>query len=276
MAAWVFTKDVFIQADEASLPVSDLSIQRGYGVFDFFRLVNHQPLFLDDHLQRFYHSASTMHLTIPYTKEELKAILLQFILKNNLPDAGIRLTLTGGSSSDGMTIGKPNFIITQQSLGPISEAQKQGLRLMTYSHQRQLPEVKTIDYLMAIWLQPLIRQKGFDDVLYYSHDMITECPRSNFFLVMKDDTIVTPAEGVLYGITRQKVIQLAAGMFKVEERAVGLHEIHLAREAFITSTTKQILPVRQIDDKLFETEANEVTRQLQVRLANLINENIGL
>jgi branched-chain amino acid aminotransferase len=215
MAVWTFINDRFVPSAEATLPIDDLSIQRGYGVFDFFRLIGQQPLFPDDHLQRFYRSAAALHLTVPYS---------------------------------------------------------QGIRLMTYEHQRQLPEVKTIDYLMAIWLQPLIRQKGFDDVLYHRNGWITECPRSNFFLVMRDDTIVTPAEGILWGITRKKLLQITRKTFRVEERPVSLEELRMAKEAFITSTTKGILPVRQIGHHVMDIQSNLVTRKLQSMLTALINE----
>jgi branched-chain amino acid aminotransferase len=273
MAVWTFINDRFVPSAEATLPIDDLSIQRGYGVFDFFRLIGQQPLFPDDHLQRFYRSAAALHLTVPYSKAELNVLIQELIIKNDLPDSGIRLTLTGGSSPDGMNPGKSNLMMTQQSLAPLSKDQiAQGIRLMTYEHQRQLPEVKTIDYLMAIWLQPLIRQKGFDDVLYHRNGWITECPRSNFFLVMRDDTIVTPAEGILWGITRKKLLQITRKTFRVEERPVSLEELRMAKEAFITSTTKGILPVRQIGHHVMDIQSNLVTRKLQSMLTALINE----
>jgi D-alanine transaminase/branched-chain amino acid aminotransferase len=114
-----------------------------------------------------------------------------------------------------------------------------------------LPQLKTIDYLTAIWLQPLRKEKGADDLLYHQNGFISESPRSNFFLVKADGTIVTPTEGVLPGITRKKVLQVAKKHFNVEERAILLHELKEAKEAFLTSTTKQILPLSQVDDHIF-------------------------
>jgi D-alanine transaminase/branched-chain amino acid aminotransferase len=101
---------------------------------------------------------------------------------------------------------------------------------------------------MAVWLQPLLKEKGYDDVLYHQQGTITECPRSNFFLVTKGDVLVTPATNVLAGITRKKILDLTNKGLIVEERPIHLNEIKEAKAAFITSTTKQILPVAQIDD----------------------------
>jgi D-alanine transaminase/branched-chain amino acid aminotransferase len=150
-----FVNDSFLPADQASLQVGDLSIQRGYGIFDFFKTLNYTPIFLDDHLDRFYHSAAQLRLPTGKTRQDLRAVIHELQQKNNIPDSGIRMTLTGGYSSDGYSLSQPNLIITQQPLLiPISPECKKPVRLVTWNHQRQLPEIKTIDYLMAIWLQP--------------------------------------------------------------------------------------------------------------------------
>ena len=258
---FVFVRDNFVPASQASILISDLSIQRGYGIFDFFKTLGGKPVFLEDHLDRFFHSAGQLRLETGKTREELRGILAVLQQKNKIPDSGIRLTLTGGYSPDGYSLASPNLIITQQPLAAtITGELQEGIRLVTYPHQRQMPEVKTIDYLMAIWLQPFIRENGADDVLYHrggiSHQdgvnhpdgIITECPRSNFFMVTADDTIVTPARHILKGITRMKALEVAGRQFRTEQRDMTLEELKTAKEAFITSTTKHILPVLQIDD----------------------------
>jgi D-alanine transaminase/branched-chain amino acid aminotransferase len=252
MSKWVFLKDSFIEEEKACLHFGDLSFQRGYGIFDFCRLVENEPLFLDDHLDRFYFSAEAMHLRLTYSREEIKKLIKELIQQNNLTKTGVRLSLTGGYPADGFSIAKPSFIISQHSfLPPDPEQVKTGIRLLSYPYQRQLSHVKTIDYLMAIWLQPLLKEKNADEILYHQNGWISECPRSNFFLIMDDDRILTPSENVLRGITRKKIIELAKRQFQVEERAIHMDELQKAKEAFITSTTKQILPVAQIDDVVF-------------------------
>lgn len=86
-------------------------------------------------------------------------------------------------------------------------------------------------------------------------------PPVQFFLVMQDDTIVTAAEGILPGITRKKVLELARRDFSVEERAISLADLKKAKEAFVTSTTKCIVPVHQINDQSFT--GNRITHHLR-------------
>jgi D-alanine transaminase/branched-chain amino acid aminotransferase len=182
-----------------------------------------------------------MRLEVGYTKKELVGVINELIQRNQLPGSGIRLTLTGGSSPDGMRITAPALIITQTVFSaPSNESITGGIRLMTFEHQRQLPHVKTIDYIMPIWLQPLINQHRVDDVLYCHNGAVTECPRSNFFIVTNDNKVVTAEDHILKGITRAKVIALAKQHFEVEERTLLIREVLEAKEAFITSTTKKV------------------------------------
>ena len=215
--SFTFLNHTFLPAAGASLGVSDLAIQRGYGIFDYFKTIDNRPIFLDDHLDRFYHSAARMRLAAGKTREELKAIIAELQQLNQLPDSGIRITLTGGYSPDSISPGLPNLIITQHPLIPPRKDCPPPVRLISYPHQRQLPDVKTIDYLMALHLQPDICDRGAFDVLYHYNGVITECPRCNFFLVTADGTLVTPARNVLKGITRMKVLEFAYANSKVEE-----------------------------------------------------------
>ncbi len=235
--------------ENAGVPVGDLMVQRGYGIFDFLRVFNNKPLFLDAHLDRFFNSAAIMRLNIKETREELIGLVQQLIEKNNIPSSGIRLLIGGGDAPDGYTITAPHLIIIQQPLvAPLDQLDENGIHLVSYNYTRQLAEVKTIDYLMAIWLQPWMKSLGGDDILYHQGGIITECPRSNIFMVTADNVLVTPNSGMLKGITRNNIISLAAeNSINFEERPINLNEFATAKEVFITSSTRRITPVRQVD-----------------------------
>lgn len=260
-----------LPADKASLLVTDLAIERGYGVFDFFKTLQGKPIFLEDHLDRFYQSASIMQLPLNKTREQLKALVQQLMQQNKMPDSGIRITLTGGYSKDGYDLSAPNLIITQQPLPPADGLDTTGIHLVTYAHQRQVPAAKTIDYLMAVWLRSFINQEGAYDVLYHHNNNITETPRTNFFIVTKEGAVITPSHNILKGVIRKQVLQLAAGQFAVEERSISIREVYEAKEAFITSTTKNIWPVVKVDHQLInDGKPGPITRQLTMLLQQRI------
>ena len=277
-ARWIYLNDGFVPESEACIHYQDLAIQRGYGAFDFFRVKNQHPLFLDDHLERFLHSAKQLHLDPGAPIPQLKELISELITKNRISDGGIRLTLTGGYSPDGYKPGKPNLLIGQQEFLPPSASEiEKGITLITFPHQRQLPEIKSIDYLMAIWLQPAIQEQKAQDVLYHHNGWIRECPRSNFFIVDARGLLATPGIEVLKGITRKRIIRRAEKMIEVREREVHLDELSQCSEAFICSTTRGIVPVRVIDGKELGSDF-PVARKLSMLLKeeeNLMEELRG-
>ena len=271
---YCFAQNQISLIENAGVPVGDLLVQRGYGIFDYLRVANNKPLFIEAHLDRLFNSAKIMRLTITQTKEELKKIVGELIEKNNIPFSGIRLIIAGGDAPDGYTITAPHLFIIQQPLeAPPTQMATKGIHLVSYFYQRQLAEVKTTDYLMAVYLQPWMKSVGGDDILYYNNDSVSECPRSNIFMVSQDNTIVTPANNMLKGITRKNIIAVAeAHHLKLEQRDISLSEMKKAKEVFITSSTKRITPVAGLDEQKFSLEAsNSLSAQIFGHLLALEN-----
>jgi D-alanine transaminase/branched-chain amino acid aminotransferase len=250
-SATAYVRGEFVPLDQARLHVSDLAIQRGYGVFDFLRVHEGQPLFLDLHLNRFYQSARLAELTVPLERPALTAVVRELLDRNQLAQSGLKLLLTGGYSPDGYTPpAQASLVITQQPVSlPTPAALARGLRVITHEYARELPGAKTINYVMGIRLLKEVQARGADDVLYHHGGLVSEFPRSNFFLVRPDGTVVTPATHVLPGITRHNLLALNGRPYRVVEAAVTLQDLREAREAFLTSTTMRVMPVVQIDDQ---------------------------
>ena len=261
---YAYVRQEIVPLEQAHLHVSDLAIQRGYGVFDFFRIREGRPLFLEEYLSRFYASARLMHLPLPFSDGELKETIYKLMELNGLAVSGMKMILTGGYSDSGYDIVSPNLLLIQQPITlPAQALQERGLKLITQEYVREFPEVKTINYAMGIRLLQKIKVKGADDVLYHHKGVVSELPRCNFFLVRQDGTVVTPAHGMLHGITRKHVLELATKRYHAVEATVTLDDIRQASEAFLTSTTKRILPVVQVDDMVIGAgKPGAVTRQL--------------
>jgi D-alanine transaminase/branched-chain amino acid aminotransferase len=259
MSVFCFSNNKIQAIETAGVPVTDLLVQRGYGIFDFLRVAKDKPLFIEAHLDRFFNSAEIMRLNIPQTREDIKSIVAQLIEKNQMPYSGIRMIIAGGDAPDGYTIEHPHLMVIQAPLAePTLTLPTSGIKLASYNYQRQIPQVKTTDYLMAVWLQPWMKQQGADDILYHHHGLVSECPRSNFFMVTKENILVTAASNMLNGVTRKNILAVCnANAIKVEVRDLHLSEIKEAKEAFITSSTKRIIPVHQIDDVILKPNYEE-------------------
>jgi len=257
--------DKLIDQDRAFIHVHDLALLRGYGIFDFFRLIGSVPLFIDDHLNRFYRSAAYLRLEPPLSKQELKAKIIEMLEVNRIESSGVRIVLTGGESPNGYFIGQPTLFVINEPMGPpIREHFENGIKLISLEYQRDLPEVKSINYLVGIYHLPEVQKADAIDILYKFNGHVSESTRSNFFIVNDDNVIVTPGEGVLKGINRMKLIEMCQGKFPVKERPVSWNEVLNAKEAFITGTSKKVTPVIQIDDRLIaDGQPGALTKELQ-------------
>lgn len=255
-----FFKDKFIPVAEAGVSLNDLLVQRGYGIFDFLRVQNGRPLFLEDHLDRFFNSASIMHMKIKQDRNEMKRIIKELVAKNNFPYSGLKMVVAGGESPDGYSIVTPHVILIQTPITtpPLLSLSEKGFFMCSHDYQRQFPEVKTVDYLMGIWLTPWLTEQGGDDILYHHNGLVRECPRANIFMVSKDNVLITPAEKILKGVTRKHIIAVARELgIVVEERDVTLQEFYEAKEVFQSSSTKRILPVYRLDHVTYENRGQE-------------------
>ncbi|MBZ4188799.1 aminotransferase class IV [Niabella beijingensis] len=268
---WTFVNNEFAEEGKDRIRTGDLALQRGYAVFDYFRTIHNKPLFLDDYLQRFFNSAAALFITVPHNPEAVKALIFQLIEKNHIPQSGIRMIATGGYAPDSYTPVEGNFILQQQPLQlPDTATFETGIKIITQEYQRDLPEVKSINYLMGIWLQKKVKEKQAADVLYFQNHIISEFPRANVFIVTPEGRLATPSRNLLQGITRKKVIELAGELLPVEERDVFLPELTHAAEVFMTSTTKRILPVTEVDGiRIGNGTAGPVTRKLYTRFLEM-------
>ena len=265
MSSNIFLNGSFLPPEEATIHVSDLAIHRGFAIFDFFRTQNGVPFMIEDHLDRFEKSAACLNLELPYSRESIMKFVDQLLTDNNYETAGIKLILTGGESLDGLTPNKSNFIINIQPITfPADEVYHTGVKLITTEYRRDIPEVKTVNYAKVISLRDKLVDAGAVDVLFNFQGEVYETSRSNFFQI-QGDVITTQGRNVLSGITRKIVMALAkeAG-YQVEEGSLTMDRVYQADEAFITGTTKKIMPVVDINGrKIGKGLPGEKTKHLE-------------
>ena len=185
--------------------------------------------------------------------------------------------LTGGYAADGFTPTQSNLLILEVPLPKHDpKSFEDGTKLISYQYQRDLPEVKSTNYLMAVYLRNAMRQAGASDVLYHDGKFALETTRSNLFIITSEGVLVTPKERILKGITRKHLLKVAAELMPVEERAIRLEELGQAQEVFISSTTKGAMPVRQIDEHVVaDGKPGSITKQLREAFQNYLNDYLA-
>jgi len=263
----------WVHPHEAAISINDTAILRAYSVFESLRTYDRRPFHLDDHLARLYRSAELIDLDIPYTREQIAAVVREVIARNAYRHATIRIFVTGGETEDSiLPTGKPVLVVL---ITPLGERDMQrfanGVKVITTHLQRIMPEAKTNNYVAAVRaLKEAARHNAADALFVNEQGHVLEATRSNFF-IFRSDTLVTPRQGILIGVTRNVVLNLARDRFAVEERPVLLDELAQADEAFITSSSKEILPVVQIDDLVIgDGKPGPRTIELEQRFIDLV------
>lgn len=250
--AWWYVDGKWVHPDQANISLNDIAVLRGYSAFEALRTYDRRPFHLAEHLERLHRSASIIDLVIPCSREEIAGVVQEVIERNEYRHASVRMLVTGGESEDGVTaVGLPKLIVMISSLGERDmERFARGYRLITTRLQREVPEAKTSNYTSAVRALKEAARRGADDALFVNgQGHIQEATRSNFF-IFRGDTLITPRDGVLIGITRNVVLELARERFPVEERPILLEELARVDEAFVTSSSKEITPVLRIDDQV--------------------------
>ncbi len=263
MKKYFYLNGKILDINKPALQINDIGVLRGYGVFDFFRTYNGKVFHWEDHFKRFTSSAKSLNLKVLLSKDSILKIVKQLLKKNNCIDASVRLVLTGGPTDDGLSYKKPTFAILIEDIYDFPKNfYRQGAKLISFEHQRLLPQSKNNNYILAVKMGPLKKKKGAVEVLYTSDGKILEASTSNFF-IFKGATVITPKDNILKGITRKVVLRLAKKRFKVEERELKIGELDSATEAFITGTNKLIMPIVMVDNKkIGDGEVGENTKLL--------------
>lgn len=259
-----FIDGTFVQDSEAVLPVTDLAILRGYGVFDFLRTYGGVPFHLDAHIRRLINSTALIGLSCPWEFDKLRDIVVETLNRNNYPEANIRLLITGGDSSDSITPGtNPRLLVMITPLLSFpTEWYEIGVRVITADAVRCIPGAKSIDYIRGILALNDAREVGGVEAIYVDgQGQVTEGTTSNIFAVF-DGELITPPDDILPGVTRDVVLDIMAPLYKLHLRALGRQDLYDADEVFLSSSNKEVMPVRMVDDQLIGEQCpGEITQR---------------
>jgi branched-chain amino acid aminotransferase len=265
MSAVVNVNGRISDAALAVVSVFDHGFLYGEGVYETLRTYNGRPFLFDRHMRRLRNSAGLLSLPVPLTDDQIAARFDETVEAAGLgrgssSDAYIRLLITRGVgelSYDPAACPAPSIVvIVKPQIDPPPEAYERGVKVAIVSIVRNHPGsvnpiIKSNNLLNnAMAMQEAFRRGGFEGVMRNYRGEIAECTTSNLFIV-KDGTALTPplASGLLAGVTREFLFELGpeAG---VPVREMVLHDADLlgADEAFLTSTTRELVPIVTVDD----------------------------
>lgn len=258
-AAWIDGEVVPVA--EARLPLLDWGFLHSDATYDVAHVWNGRFFRLDDHLDRFLASMSALRMSIGQDRDAIAAILVELVRRSGLRTAYVEMICTRGlpqpGSRDPRSCSNRFYAFAVPFIWIADpDKQKQGLHLVVSERQRIPPasidpRVKNYHWLdMVNALFEAYDRGGETAVTVDTDGNVVEGPGFNVFAV-RDGALATPAAGILEGITRRTVIELArkAG-HTVHERALPADEARGADEVFVTSTAGGVMPVTRIDGGL--------------------------
>lgn len=248
-----------VPPEEATVSIFDRSFLFGDSVYETLRTYDKKPFALDRHLARLRGTLAGLRLRIFADDAEITRRILDTIAATGNAECYVRVVVSRGVGAFGLQAGidSPGVVyVIVRPFEPLSEeAYVRGISVVLAktrrNHRTALdPALKTGNYLNNLLAMIEAKDAGADDALLLNHEgFLTEATTSNVFLVI-GGTLVTPplSAGILEGVTRHFALDAArAAGLPVEERDVTVAELRAADEIFVTSTLKEVLPVRTLD-----------------------------
>lgn len=270
-----FLNGEFVSTDDAKVSIFDSGFIGGVSVFDTLACWRGGLFKLPQHRARFERSAHAAMIPLRCHGEELEAVIIETTRRSGLPDAYVQAIATRGRRpTPSMPSNEPTLIvyaIPYVSLWPQEKAES-GISVVIPSI-RQWPatvvdaKIKNFNRMHTHLAKLEADRAGADDiVLLDDRGLLTESRGANLFLV-RGGQLYTPQSGILEGITRQTVFEIAAELgIPAAERDLTPFDLYTAEEAFLCSTAGGIFPISEADGRTVGSDGlGPVTRLLRER-----------
>jgi branched-chain amino acid aminotransferase group I len=257
----VHLNGTLVPRSKAHLSISDHGFLYGFGLFQTMRVYNGNIFMLDRHVQRLTEAAQFIGIGDKIAGIDLEKACKEIVKINDLKTARVRLTVTNGK---GTALpwedpgGNPTVLVTAVPYVPISEEKynqgfKVGIAAVRRTRQNIIASsLKSLNYMINVMARMEVARRGQDEALLLNEDgYIAEGGASNIFFV-RSGRLVTPAinSGIIPGVTREAVMELAAGLdIVLSEGTVGKQIFKQCEEAFMTNSMIEIMPVTSISDE---------------------------
>jgi branched-chain amino acid aminotransferase len=293
MGAFVNVNGRISSGEQAAISIFDHGFLYGEGVYETVRTYNGEPFLFDRHLARLRKSAAMIMLDVPFTDQEflrrsqdtMAAAGLARGADGIVNESYIRILHTRGIGDltyDPAATPKPSLVIIVKPLPVTPEEQyEHGVKVCMVDIIRNHPQsvnplIKSNNLLNnALCMQQAMRRGGVEGVFRNYRGELSECSQSNLFIVSNGVVRTPPLDaGLLAGITRAFVFELGQGVgVKVEEAVLKDADLFDADEAFFTSSTKEIMPIVEVDDrKVGSGKPGAVTKTLLAEFRRRANE----
>ena len=256
----VFLNGEFMPMEEARVPVLDRGFIFGDGIYELVPVYSRTPFRLEGHLARMERSLSEVKIANPYSRAEWTKIIEQMIDRQSFDDQGVYWQITRGVAKRDHAFPKnvrPTvFMMSNPLVNPSKEVVENGGKAVSAQDFRwQRCDLKTISLIGNCMLRQLSAEEGAVETILFRDGKLTEASASNAYIV-KDGVIATPPKDnlILPGITLDVVFDIVKrANLPMEVREIAEAEVFGADEVWVTSSSKEIVAIVDLDGKTIGT-----------------------
>ena len=237
-----------LPVSEAKVSVDSVEFVYGYGVYETLKVRNGVLYFPELHAERLLSSAKVIGIEVSYSAEEIIAFIRTLAASVGQDSFNVKMLLMGKEKGSDLYVMALNpYYVTEKEY-------RDGVKVVTYSGERQFVEAKTLNMLMSYLAYKKAKEEGaYDALLVDREGFVCEGTRTNLFFTDGKKLFTPPLTDVLNGVTRITLFDaLQVKGIVVEERRLPLRELGKYKGYFLTSTSSKVLPVSRIDGKMFE------------------------
>ncbi len=253
----VYLNGEFVPAEEAKLSVLDRGFLFGDGIYEVIPIYHGKPFRLQEHLGRLENSLREVRMDNPHNREEWEKIILELVEKNAAgQDYAFYLQITRGIAPRDHVF--PNntaptvFMMCNPLTGAPSEVLTHGIVAITEIDTRwNRCNIKSISLLANVLHRQNALEQDAKEAILIRDGLALEGAASNLFVVV-EGRVETPPKGthILPGITRDLLLEISANHnIPAVEVDIPENRLHIANEIFVTSSTKEIMPITKLDGK---------------------------
>ncbi len=276
----IFHNDRILPLESVRLSPGQAGLLNGWGVFSTLRIYDGYPFAFERHWQRLVSDASRIELPLTFDPESVWKELLDLVRANQVKSGTVRIYFTFNrvgywcSEEPFPTV---DWIMYTTDLPP----RETIARLAKMEHGRYsaspLSGVKVTSWLNNVWSLQQAQKRGFDEVILFNErGEVAECTSANVFCVRAGKVLTPPlSSGCLAGVTRAILLEMASSVgVKMQESVLTQEDLWAAEEVFVSSTTREVCPVKEIEEHKVPVVGGEVTSRLKKAFSDYVAREI--
>ena len=252
----IFLNGQFMPIEDAKIPVLDRGFIFGDGIYELVPVYSRVPFRMDEHLVRLERSLAEVRIRNPYTRAEWRDIILKLVAQQPFEDQGVYFQVTRGVAKRDHAFPKDAtptvFMMSNPLVNPPKELVERGGKAVTAQDFRWARcDIKSISLIGNCLIRQMSADVGAVETILFRDGKLTEASASNVFIV-KGGVVLGPPKSnwILPGITYDVVVELAqAAKLPLELRHITEAEVRGADEIWVTSSSKEVLAVVELDGK---------------------------